>query len=60
VLGVVVKGSLDSLEELIRHARIEEVVLSTTAIAADREQRLREVCRRLKVPVRRFRLEITE
>ena len=60
LLGVMVRGTLESLENVIRQSRVEEVVLSSTKITSDRESLLREVCRRHNIPVRRFRLEISE
>jgi UDP-GlcNAc:undecaprenyl-phosphate GlcNAc-1-phosphate transferase len=60
LLGVMVRGTLESLENVIRQSRVEDVVLSSTKITSDHECRLREVCRRHDIRVRRFRLEITE
>ena len=60
LMGIPICGGAHAVEDVLRRARAEEVVISTSAIEASREQHLREVCDRLKVPVRRFRLEITE
>lgn len=58
ILGVPVKGGIDTLETLIRSAAIEEVLLSSPAIADDIERRVREICRGHDIPVRRLYLEI--
>jgi UDP-GlcNAc:undecaprenyl-phosphate GlcNAc-1-phosphate transferase len=59
LMGFPVWGGASAVEDVLRRARAEEVVISTAAIEPDREQHLRDVCARLHVPVRRFKLEIT-
>lgn len=58
ILGVPVKGGIDALDTLIRSASIEEVLLSSPAIADDVERRVREICKAHDIPVRRLYLEI--
>jgi UDP-GlcNAc:undecaprenyl-phosphate/decaprenyl-phosphate GlcNAc-1-phosphate transferase len=58
LLGVPVRGSIDDLDRVITRMRIEEVLLSSPAIRAPVEARIREICARHGVPVRRLQLEI--
>jgi hypothetical protein len=53
-----VRGSLDSLEAVMKELSAEEVVLSSPAINGSVEERIRHVCTGLKRPVRRFHMEI--
>jgi UDP-GlcNAc:undecaprenyl-phosphate GlcNAc-1-phosphate transferase len=56
--GVRVLGPLSRLGELAGAERIEEVVISTSRLAADRSEQVLEVCRTAGVPVRRLRIAL--
>ena len=58
ILGVPVKGSLETLDEVMRRFAVEEVVLSSPAINGTVEQRVRHTCSERNVPVRRLYMEI--
>jgi UDP-GlcNAc:undecaprenyl-phosphate GlcNAc-1-phosphate transferase len=58
ILGIPVKGTIESLEELIGKERVEEVLLSSPSINGTREHRVRQVCHGHNVDVRRLYLEI--
>ena len=58
IVGVPVRGSLDSLETAMRQYSIDEVILSSRAINGSVEARIREVCARTDRPVRRLHVEI--
>jgi UDP-GlcNAc:undecaprenyl-phosphate GlcNAc-1-phosphate transferase len=58
ILGVAVRGSIEDLETVLQRVRIEEVVLSSPAIAAGVEARVRELCDAHGVPVRRLHMDI--
>ena len=58
ILGVAVRGSIEDLETVLQRVRIEEVVLSSPAIAEGVEARVRELCDAHGVPVRRLHMDI--
>jgi UDP-GlcNAc:undecaprenyl-phosphate GlcNAc-1-phosphate transferase len=58
LVGVPVRGGLADLDRVLSRTRIDEVVISTVAIDADLEARIRDVCQRYEVGVKRFYLEI--
>ena len=58
ILGVPVRGGLESLDRLIPRMHIEEVLLSSPTITAAAEAEIREVCSRYAVPVRRLQFDI--
>jgi FlaA1/EpsC-like NDP-sugar epimerase len=58
IVGVPVRGSLDSLEDTMQHYGIDEVILSSRAINGSVEARIREICARAERPVRRLHMEI--
>ncbi len=58
ILGVPVKGALGELDAVVARLRIEEVVLSSPAIGADVEARVRAICGPRNVAVRRLVLDI--
>jgi UDP-GlcNAc:undecaprenyl-phosphate/decaprenyl-phosphate GlcNAc-1-phosphate transferase len=60
LMGIPIRGSAETIDAVLTRYRIEEVILSTAAIDAGRERHVREACVRMQIPVRRFRLEITE
>jgi UDP-GlcNAc:undecaprenyl-phosphate/decaprenyl-phosphate GlcNAc-1-phosphate transferase len=57
--GVPVRGSIEVLESTMRRYSVDEVVLSSPAINGKVEHRIKEVCDRLKRPVRRLDMKIT-
>jgi FlaA1/EpsC-like NDP-sugar epimerase len=59
-MGIPIRGGAETVETVIAGYRIEELILSTAAIDPERERQVREACARKQVPVRRFKLEITE
>jgi len=58
IVGVPVRGSIDSLETTMRQYGVDEVILSSRAINGSVETRIREICTRTNRPVRRFYMEI--
>ena len=58
IVGVPVRGSLDSLEAAMTQYGIDEVILSSRAINGSVEARIRDVCARANRPVRRLFMEI--
>jgi FlaA1/EpsC-like NDP-sugar epimerase len=58
LVGVPVRGGLADLDRVLSKTRVDEVVISTVAIDGDLESRIREVCQRYEVGVKRFYLEI--
>jgi FlaA1/EpsC-like NDP-sugar epimerase len=59
IVGVPVRGSIDSLETTMQQYGVDEVILSSPAINGSVETRIREVCTRINRPVRRLHLEIS-
>jgi UDP-GlcNAc:undecaprenyl-phosphate GlcNAc-1-phosphate transferase len=60
LMGIPIRGGAETIETVIDGYRIEELILSTAAIDPERERQVRETCARKQVPIRRFKLEITE
>jgi UDP-GlcNAc:undecaprenyl-phosphate/decaprenyl-phosphate GlcNAc-1-phosphate transferase len=58
LVGVPVRGGLADLDRVLGTLRIDEVVISTVAIEGELEARIREICQRHEVGVKRFFLEI--
>jgi UDP-GlcNAc:undecaprenyl-phosphate GlcNAc-1-phosphate transferase len=58
VMGVPVQGRLEDLEQILAGQHVDEVVVSSPAIGAEREGELRRLCDALGKPVRRLHLEI--
>jgi UDP-GlcNAc:undecaprenyl-phosphate/decaprenyl-phosphate GlcNAc-1-phosphate transferase len=58
IVGVPVRGSIDSLEATMRQYAVDEVILSSSAINGSIETRIREVCASANRPVRRLHMEI--
>ena len=58
IMGVPVRGTLDTLEDTMHRYAIDEVVLSSRSINGNVESQIRDVCLRLKRPVRRLHMEI--
>jgi UDP-GlcNAc:undecaprenyl-phosphate/decaprenyl-phosphate GlcNAc-1-phosphate transferase len=58
IVGVPVRGSIDSLETTMRQYGVDEVILSSGAINGSVETRIREICARTNRPVRRLYMEI--
>jgi len=58
IVGVPVRGSIDSLETIMRQYGVDEVILSSSAINGSIETRIREICARTNRPVRRLYMEI--
>jgi UDP-GlcNAc:undecaprenyl-phosphate/decaprenyl-phosphate GlcNAc-1-phosphate transferase len=58
IVGVPVRGSIDSLEAIMRQYGVDEVILSSRAINGSIETRIREICARTNRPVRRLFMEI--
>jgi UDP-GlcNAc:undecaprenyl-phosphate GlcNAc-1-phosphate transferase len=62
VVGVPVRGGLADLDRVLTTQRqkqqVDEVVISTVAVDAETEARIREVCERHQIGVKRFSLEI--
>jgi UDP-GlcNAc:undecaprenyl-phosphate GlcNAc-1-phosphate transferase len=58
IVGVPVRGSLDELEHTVRRYGVDEVVLSSPSINGHVEERIREICGALDMPVRRLYMEI--
>ena len=59
IVGVPVRGSIDSLEAIMRQYGVDEVILSSSAINGSIETRIREICVRTDRPVRRLHMEIS-
>ena len=59
IVGVPVRGSIDSLESIMRQYGVDEVILSSSAINGSVETRIREICTRTNRPVRRLHMEIS-
>ena len=57
--GVPVRGSIDHLEQTLTRMSVDEVLLSSPKINGSTEHRVREICTRLKRPVRRLELTIS-
>ena len=58
IVGVPVRGSIDSLEAIMRQYGVDEVILSSHAINGSVETRIREICARADRPVRRLHMEL--
>ena len=58
IVGVPVRGSIDSLETTMQQYGVDEVILSSRAINGSIETRIREICTRINRPVRRLYMEI--
>jgi FlaA1/EpsC-like NDP-sugar epimerase len=58
IVGVPVRGSIESLETIMRRYGVDEVILSSSAINGSIETRIREICARMNRPVRRLHMEI--
>jgi len=58
VVGVPVRGTARELETLLAKYRVEELVISTPAIGADAETRVRAACAAKGVSVARLFYEI--
>jgi UDP-GlcNAc:undecaprenyl-phosphate/decaprenyl-phosphate GlcNAc-1-phosphate transferase len=58
IMGVPVRGALDSLEATMRRYKVEEVILSSPSINGSIEHTIREVCLSLECPVRRLHMSI--
>ena len=59
ILGVPVRGGLEHLEASLKRDRVDEVILSSTAINGRVEDEIRSRCREREVTVRRLHLEIS-
>jgi UDP-GlcNAc:undecaprenyl-phosphate GlcNAc-1-phosphate transferase len=59
IVGIPVRGDIESLEDMVGRYRVDQVILSSPSINGSVEYRIREVCRRLDRPVRRLKMEIT-
>jgi FlaA1/EpsC-like NDP-sugar epimerase len=59
IVGVPVRGSIDSLEAIMGQYGVDEVILSSSAINGSIETRIREICARTNRPVRRLHMEIS-
>ena len=59
IVGVPVRGSIESLEATMRQYGVDEVILSSRAINGSVETRIREICTRTNRPVRRLHMEIS-
>jgi UDP-GlcNAc:undecaprenyl-phosphate GlcNAc-1-phosphate transferase len=58
IVGVPVRGSIDSLEAIMRQYGVDEVILSSRAINGSIETRIREICANMNRPVKRLHMEI--
>lgn len=58
VLGVLVRGTFGDLARIIGSQRVDEIIVSSDAIDAERESAIRAVCGAAGIPVRRLHLEI--
>ena len=59
IVGVPVRGSIDSLEQTMHQYGVDEVILSSRAINGSVEDRIRTICTRANRPVRRLHMEIS-
>jgi UDP-GlcNAc:undecaprenyl-phosphate GlcNAc-1-phosphate transferase len=59
VQGLPVFGDRARLEAIIRTHHVHEVIIASASLDADREDDLRAQCRRLAIPVTRFRMSAT-
>ncbi len=59
IVGVPVRGSIDHLEQTLARLSVDEVLLSSPKINGSVEHRVREICLRLKRPVRRLEMKIS-
>jgi UDP-GlcNAc:undecaprenyl-phosphate GlcNAc-1-phosphate transferase len=57
LVGVPVRGGLADLDRVLATVRVDEVVISTVAIESELEARIRDICTRHQVEVKRFLLE---
>jgi UDP-GlcNAc:undecaprenyl-phosphate/decaprenyl-phosphate GlcNAc-1-phosphate transferase len=57
LLGVSVRGGIDDLDTLLTTVRADDVLISTIAITPETESRVREMCAKRGVTVKRFHLE---
>ncbi|HEX9367465.1 MAG TPA: hypothetical protein VF921_12605 [Vicinamibacterales bacterium] len=58
IVGVPVKGGSDELEAILTDTAVEEVLISAPAIDAAHEARVRAICERRNVKVRRLFLDL--
>jgi FlaA1/EpsC-like NDP-sugar epimerase len=58
IVGVPVRGGSDALEQILTDLAVEELLISTPAIEGAVEARVRAICERRGVTVRRLLLEI--
>ena len=58
IMGVPVRGTLETLEATIMRYAVDEVVLSSPSINGRVEHRIHEICGQLQRPVRRLHMEI--
>jgi UDP-GlcNAc:undecaprenyl-phosphate GlcNAc-1-phosphate transferase len=59
IVGVPVRGGADDLDAILAESAVEELLISTPAIDAALEARVRATCERRGVKVRRLSLDIT-
>ena len=59
IVGVPVRGSIDHLEQMLTRMSVDEVLLSSPKINGTVEHRVREICLRLKRPVKRLEMKIS-
>jgi UDP-GlcNAc:undecaprenyl-phosphate/decaprenyl-phosphate GlcNAc-1-phosphate transferase len=58
LIGVPVRGGLADLDRVLGKVRVDEVVISTVAVDAEMETRIRVICGQREVGVKRLFLEI--
>jgi UDP-GlcNAc:undecaprenyl-phosphate GlcNAc-1-phosphate transferase len=58
IMGLPVRGNIDSLEEMMDRLSVDEVVLSSSKINGSIEGRIRDVCGARNIPVSRLHMEI--
>jgi UDP-GlcNAc:undecaprenyl-phosphate GlcNAc-1-phosphate transferase len=58
LMGVPVRGSVDTFEQVLATCSIDEVLLSSPSINGTREEKLRELCGMHGIAVRRLHVEI--
>lgn len=56
--GVPVRGTLDTLDDVLDSLRVEELIISTRAVEGDVERRIRAACAARKIRVRRLSMEL--
>lgn len=56
--GVLVRASVENLQDVLKSVRVDEVLLSSPAINGTHEARVREICGDRNIPVRRLHLDI--